>query len=71
MNGGLARTIRLPDGESVPQFGFGTWRMGEARAQAAGELAALRAKEDEARRAADMGRVPEAAVVPLGTSGGR
>ena len=43
MNGGLARTIRLPDGESVPQFGLGTWRMGEARARAAGELAALRA----------------------------
>jgi uncharacterized integral membrane protein len=32
------------------------------------ELAALRAKEEQARRDADMGRVPEAAVVPLGTS---
>ncbi len=35
------------------------------------ELAALRAKEDQARRDADMGRVPEAAVVPLGAPSGR
>lgn len=28
------------------------------------ELAALRAKDQQARRAADMGRVPDAAVVP-------
>jgi uncharacterized integral membrane protein len=35
------------------------------------ELAALRAKEAQARRDADMGRVPEAAVVPLRVAGGR
>jgi putative membrane protein len=29
------------------------------------ELAALRAKEEQARRAADMGRVPDASVVPF------
>lgn len=35
------------------------------------EFAALRAKEEQARRDADMGRVPETAVVPLrATSGG-
>lgn len=35
------------------------------------ELAALRAKEEQARRNADMGRVPETAVVPLrGAAGG-
>ncbi|MFM7344569.1 MAG: aldo/keto reductase [Tagaea sp.] len=43
---GLERKIRLPDGEAVPQFGLGTWRMGEARAKQAAELAALRAGLD-------------------------
>jgi lipopolysaccharide assembly protein A len=35
------------------------------------ELAALRAKDEQARRDADMGRVPDAAVVPLRVAGGR
>jgi len=35
------------------------------------ELAALRAKDAQARRDADMGRVPDAAVVPLRAAGGR
>ena len=45
---GLDRTIRLPDGEAVPQFGLGTWRMGEARAKAALAIVAEeRAKLEE------------------------
>ncbi len=43
---GLDRTLKLPGGEAVPQFGLGTWRMGENKARAAGELAALRAGLD-------------------------
>lgn len=35
------------------------------------ELAALREKEAQAQRNADMGRVPDVAVVPLRVSGGR
>jgi diketogulonate reductase-like aldo/keto reductase len=50
---GLARAVRLPDGESVPQFGLGTWRMGESKAKAAAELAALRAGLDAGVRAID------------------
>ena len=36
------RTVRLPDGELVPAFGMGTWRMGEKRALREREVAALR-----------------------------
>lgn len=35
------------------------------------ELAQLRAREEQARRDADMGRAPDAAVVPLHATGGR
>ena len=34
-------TVRLPDGESVPAFGLGTWMMGERASAAAAELASL------------------------------
>ncbi len=36
------KTVRLPDGEAIPAFGMGTWRMGEKRARRSGEIAALR-----------------------------
>ena len=36
-------TVRLPDGTSVPALGQGTWHMGENRAHATAEVAALRA----------------------------
>lgn len=35
-------TVRLPDGTAVPALGQGTWHMGESRARAAAEAAALR-----------------------------
>ena len=35
-------TVSLPDGTQVPALGQGTWHMGENRAQAAAEAAALR-----------------------------
>lgn len=35
-------TIRLPDGETVPALGQGTWHMGERGARRADEIAALR-----------------------------
>lgn len=54
---GLARAIRLPDGEAVPQFGLGTWRMGESRAKAAAELAALAAGLDAGVAAIDTAEV--------------
>lgn len=50
---GLDRAIRLPDGEAVPQFGLGTWRMGEAGAKGAAERAALAAGLDRGVRAID------------------
>jgi diketogulonate reductase-like aldo/keto reductase len=34
--------IKLRDGNSIPTFGQGTWRMGESASRRAGELAALR-----------------------------
>ncbi|HEX3861898.1 MAG TPA: aldo/keto reductase [Stellaceae bacterium] len=34
--------VTLPDGESVPAFGLGTWHMGENRRQAAEEAAAVK-----------------------------
>ena len=34
--------VTLPDGESVPAFGLGTWHMGEERRRAADEEAALK-----------------------------
>jgi diketogulonate reductase-like aldo/keto reductase len=36
------RTVRLPDGQSVPCLGQGTWRMGETPSKRAQEIAALR-----------------------------
>lgn len=36
------RTVTLPDGEAIPVLGQGTWFMGERRAAAAEEVAALR-----------------------------
>jgi diketogulonate reductase-like aldo/keto reductase len=36
------RTITLPSGEKIPVLGLGTWQMGEARSEAAAELAALK-----------------------------
>ncbi len=36
-------TVRLPDGTSVPALGQGTWHIGENRAHATAEVAALRA----------------------------
>jgi diketogulonate reductase-like aldo/keto reductase len=35
-------SITLPDGTSVPSLGFGTWMMGETRAQAKAEIDAIR-----------------------------
>jgi aryl-alcohol dehydrogenase-like predicted oxidoreductase len=35
------RLIHFPDGTPVPALGQGTWRMGEAPAQRANEVAAL------------------------------
>ena len=40
MSDGLPR-VMLPDGESVPSFGLGTWHMGEDRRRAADEEAAI------------------------------
>lgn len=40
------RTVRLPDGETVPALGQGTWAMGERRADAAREADALRLGAD-------------------------
>ena len=34
--------ITLPDGESVPAYGQGTWHMGESRGRFADEAAALK-----------------------------
>jgi aldehyde reductase len=36
------KTVRLPDGEQIPAFGMGTWRMGEKRSLREREIAALR-----------------------------
>jgi len=36
------RTVRLPDGTTVPALGQGTWHMGERRGSRAAEVAALR-----------------------------
>jgi diketogulonate reductase-like aldo/keto reductase len=41
MNGALPR-VTLPDGESVPAFGLGTWHMGEDRRRAADEAASVK-----------------------------
>ena len=35
-------TVALPSGETVPQLGQGTWRMGESRSHVDAELAALK-----------------------------
>ena len=39
-------TTKLPSGEAVPILGLGTWRMGESRGSARGEVAALKAGID-------------------------
>lgn len=36
------KTVRLPDGETVPALGLGTWRMGESTRSRAAEVAAVR-----------------------------
>jgi aldehyde reductase len=36
------KTVTLPDGETIPAFGMGTWRMGEKRSLRGREIAALR-----------------------------
>ncbi len=36
------KTVLLPDGQSIPALGLGTWRMGEAAGARAGEVAAVR-----------------------------
>jgi len=41
--GETMRLIRLPDGETVPALGQGTWMMGERPERRAAEVAALRA----------------------------
>ncbi|PYB75345.1 aldo/keto reductase [Rhizobium wuzhouense] len=41
-------TVTLPGGEEVPSLGFGTWMMGETRAQASSEI-------DSVRLALDLG----------------
>ncbi len=40
------RTVTLPDGEQVPAFGLGTWRMGESARDRQKEVRALRAGLD-------------------------
>ena len=35
-------TIRLPQGETLPSLGLGTWRMGESASRRKAEVAALR-----------------------------
>ncbi|OJA85692.1 aldo/keto reductase, partial [Burkholderia ubonensis] len=35
-------TVVLPDGETIPKLGQGTWEMGERASRRAGEIAALR-----------------------------
>jgi diketogulonate reductase-like aldo/keto reductase len=40
-------TTPMPDGTPMPVFGLGTWKMGEARSDAAMEVAALRAGLDQ------------------------
>ena len=38
----MSRQVRLPDGTLVPALGQGTWHMGERKAAARAEVAALR-----------------------------
>ncbi len=40
------RTIALPDGETIPALGIGTWNMGEKRQKRADEIAALQTAVD-------------------------
>lgn len=40
------RTIALPDGETIPVLGIGTWNMGETRRKRADEIAALQMAAD-------------------------
>lgn len=47
------RTVTLPSGERVPAFGMGTWYMGDAPAQRAREVAALRLGLDLGARLID------------------
>ena len=43
MSGPLIHRVSLPEGESVPALGQGTWKMGEERGRRTQEIAALRA----------------------------
>jgi diketogulonate reductase-like aldo/keto reductase len=47
------RATILPTGETVPALGVGTWNMGEARQQRAGEIAALQMAVDLEMRVVD------------------
>lgn len=38
----MMRSLRLPDGGTIPVLGLGTWMMGERKRDAAAEIAALR-----------------------------
>ena len=40
------RTVALPDGETVPALGLGTWHMGERGSEHAAEVAAIKAGID-------------------------
>ena len=47
------RTIALPDGETIPALGIGTWNMGNQRHKRADEVAALRLAVDLGMRVVD------------------
>jgi diketogulonate reductase-like aldo/keto reductase len=47
------RTIALPDGETIPALGIGTWNMGDRRRTRADEIAALRMAVDLGMTAVD------------------
>lgn len=47
------RTLTLPDGESVPALGLGTWRMGESKRAQAAEVGAVRLALDIGYRLID------------------
>ncbi len=55
--------VTLPDGESVPAFGLGTWHMGEDRRRAADEEAALKLGID-----LDMNLIDTAEMYGSGTA---
>lgn len=46
MNANTIKTVRFPNGDTVPALGQGTWGMGEGKAKRADEIASLRAGLD-------------------------